>query len=177
LVILVTGYSDHAVEAFGRSALDYVLKPVSPDRIAVALAKARKQLALQRKARRAEGLKRPARQLQAQRLPIRVKGAIKLVPVERILFAMTSGKGVMVKTREAEFRTSNTLTQLESVLPSNFMRVHASCIANLVAIEEILLLGEHSYGIRMITHEELPLARQQYPKLQERLGLVTVDGA
>lgn len=170
LVILVTGYSEHAVEAFGRSALDYVLKPVSPERIGLALAKARKQLALHRKARRGEALRRVGKLAPAQRLPIRVKGAIKLVPIERILYAVTSGKCVLVRTKEAEFRTSYTLTQLEGILPATFMRVHASCVANLGAIEEILLLGEHTYGIRLVSGEELPLGRQQYPKLQERLG-------
>jgi DNA-binding LytR/AlgR family response regulator len=176
LVILVTGYSDHAVEAYSREAHDYVLKPVSAERIAITLSKARKQLALQRKARRADGIRRPVNLPHTQRLPIREKGVIKLVPFERILFAVTSGKSVMIKSRDAEFRTTQTLTQLETTLPSNFMRVHASCIANIAAIDQILLLGEHTYGIRMVTGEELPLGRQQYPKLQERLGLLPSVG-
>ncbi|HLK14499.1 MAG TPA: LytTR family DNA-binding domain-containing protein [Fimbriimonadaceae bacterium] len=177
LVILVTGYSDHAVEAFGRSVMDYVLKPVAPERISAALDKARRQLALMRKAKRADGVKRPGRTTLAQRLPIRLKGAIKLVPVEKILYAVTSGKHVIVRTREGEIRTTYTLTQLEAILPSNLMRVHASCIANVAAIDEILLLGEHTYGIRMMTGEELPLGRVQYPRLQERLGFPSVQQA
>lgn len=171
LVILVTGYSDFAVEAFGRSALDYVLKPVSPERISMALSKARKQLALQRKARRSEASKRVTKLLPTQRLPIRIKGAIKLVAVERILYAATAGKGVQVRARDAEYKTTYTLTQLEELLPTNFMRVHASCIVNLGVVDEILLYGEHSYGIKIFGGEELPLGRHQYQKLHERLGL------
>jgi DNA-binding LytR/AlgR family response regulator len=169
LVVIVTGYSEYAVDAFGKSALDYLLKPVDPERLAVALDKARKQIALQTKAAKVDVLRRTDRQRPVLRLPIRVKGAIRLLPVERILYASAQDKTVVVKTKDAEFRTTYTLTQLEGMLPSGFMRVHASCIVNIAVIEEIQLLGNHTYGIRLVNGDELPLGRQQYPKLQEKL--------
>ncbi len=161
LVVLVTGYSEHAVKAYEKDALDYILKPVSQERLETSLAKIRKQLSLRRRAIRPRSL---------QRLPIKIENSFRIVPTESILFAMSRSKSVTIKTRTAEFKTNYTLTYLESVLPGQFMRVHASCIVNLSAIEELLVLGNHTYGLKLASAIELPVGRQQYPKLQERLG-------
>jgi two-component system LytT family response regulator len=46
IVVFVTAYADHAVEAFAVNAIDYLLKPVDPQRLAEALARVKRQLAL-----------------------------------------------------------------------------------------------------------------------------------
>lgn len=45
LVVFVTGYSEYALDAFDRNALDYLVKPLSPDRLAQTLVRARERLA------------------------------------------------------------------------------------------------------------------------------------
>ena len=71
-----------------------------------------------------------------------------------------------------EHRTYYTLTQLEGMLPAAlFLRIHDSCIVNIDAVEEILFLGNHSYAVRLTAGEQLPVGRQRYPTLQQRLGL------
>jgi two-component system response regulator LytT len=45
LVVFVTGYSEYALDAFDRNALDYLVKPLSPDRLVRTLARARERLA------------------------------------------------------------------------------------------------------------------------------------
>src|SRR5579871_1334617 len=54
LVIFVTGYSEYAAEAFDNDALDYLVKPVSPDRLARALLRARERQADRQARRQAE---------------------------------------------------------------------------------------------------------------------------
>lgn len=170
LVVLVTGFSEYAVEVYGRSAFDYMLKPVSEDRLATAIAKLRKQISMQKRAHRAGATRRITTPVTMQRLPVRNRGTIRLLPVDKILYASASGKSVTIRTKESTVQTTYTLTNLEQVLPSIFMRLHASCIVNLACIAEILLLGNHSYAVRLSNGDELPLARHQYPRLQERLG-------
>lgn len=172
LVVLVTGHSEYAVEAYSRSVFDYLLKPVSDERLQASLAKLRRHLSMQRRANRVGGLlRRPSPSAFLQRLPIRNRGSILLIQIERILYAAASGKSVAIRTRDASIQSSFTLAYLEHVLPPNFMRIHASCIVNIVFVSEILLLGNHSYAVKLVNGDELPLARHQYPRLQERLGL------
>jgi two-component system response regulator LytT len=109
-----------------------------------------------------------------QRLPVRVKGSYRVLPVDSIVCAMTSEKIVLIKTKTGDYRSTYTLSYLEEILPHKFMRVHASCIVNLATVEEILLLGNHSYALKLVNGVELPVGRLQYAKLQQRLGFPSV---
>jgi DNA-binding LytR/AlgR family response regulator len=177
LVVFATGYYEHAVQAYERDALDYLLKPVSPDRLLVTLARARSRLADQISRRQAsETIQAHAIQAAPQsplrRLPVRGDYAVRLIRVEEIICAVARDKRVFVHTAEGEHRTYYTLTQLESMLPGHqFLRVHDSCIANLDMVEEILFLGNHSYELRLSDQRLLPVGRTRYSELQRRLGM------
>ena len=98
--------------------------------------------------------------------------SIRLVAPERITHAYASEKHVMVVTKTESLKTNYTLTELEQLLPGAlFMRIHSSCIVNLSLIEEILLLGNHTYAVRLPGGTELPVGRTQYPLLQDRLKI------
>jgi DNA-binding LytR/AlgR family response regulator len=174
LVIFVTGYSEHAVAAFECQALDYLVKPVSPERLAKTLVRARERLA-DNQARRRTQEQVTQHVMEApplQRLPIRTDYAVRLIRVEELLCAVAREKRVLVRTKQGEYRTYYTLTQLESLLPSDrFLRVHDSCIVNLDAVEELLFLGNHAYMVRLSNGQQLPVGRRRYAELQRRLGL------
>jgi two-component system LytT family response regulator len=180
VVVFVTGYSEHAVSAFEHDALDYVLKPVSADRLATTLTKVRDSIKAKRlRERTAQAA--ATRKLQAarpKRLPIRVGNSVRLVRIDRILCATARDKHVYVRTRDEEFRTYYTLTQLEGLLPpERFMRIHASCIVDVESIEELVLWGNHSYSVKLPLGIDLPVGRQGYPELQARLGVTEVKKA
>lgn len=176
LLIFVTGYSEHATEAYEHGALDYLLKPVSPTRLSKTLVRARARLADANT--RVELDRRITEEAAAaatflQRLPIRKDYAVRLVRVEEIVRAEARDKRVFVRTGDGdEHRTYYTLTQLEGLLPpTRFLRIHGSCIVNLDMVEEIMFLGNHSYAVRLSNNEQFPLARARYAELQRRLGL------
>src|SRR5579871_2157104 len=95
LIIFVTGYSEHAVAAFEQDALDYLVKPVSPDRLAKTLVRARERLTDVRERQREQRqvLERAAAQ-PLQRLPIREDYAVRLLRVEEIVCAVAREKRV-----------------------------------------------------------------------------------
>jgi DNA-binding LytR/AlgR family response regulator len=98
--------------------------------------------------------------------------------VEEIVTAMARDKRVFVRTAEGEHRTYYTLTQLEALLPPDrFLRVHDSCIVNLETVEEVLLLGNHTYALRLSNGEQIPLRRTRYPELQRRLRIKEDESA
>lgn len=179
LLVFVTGYSEHAVAAFEHAALDYLLKPVSPERLAQTLARARARLSDAQA--RTEATQRAAMSVAAvtaqeqaplQRLPIRTDYAVRLIRVEEIAAAVARDKRVYVRTDKEEFRTYYTLSQLEALLPSaSFLRIHDSCVVNLNLVEEVIFLGNHTYCVRLSDGQQMPVGRTRYAALQQRLGL------
>lgn len=199
LIVFVTGYSEFALDAFDRNALDYLVKPASPDRLARTLARARERLANRHVLhKRAGGFGAETSELGAEerstevetsvlstlqepkgeapaslrRLPIRENYAVRLLRVEEIVCAIAREKRVLVRTAAGEYRTYYTLTQLETLLPPDlFVRIHDSCMVQLEKVEEILFLGNHTYRVRLSDGELLPVGRSRYAELQRRLGL------
>ena len=163
VLIFVTGFSEHAAEAFEKAAFDYILKPVHAERLRVTLERTRKSLAT----RLPDPILTPLK-----RLPIRTDYALRLLKVEDIVCALTKQKRVFVHTASEEFKTNYTLTQLEQILPrESFMRIHASALARVEAVEEINFLGNHTYDVRLSNGVIAPVGRGQYAELQRRLGL------
>jgi DNA-binding LytR/AlgR family response regulator len=174
LLVFVTGYSEHAVAAFEHDALDYLVKPVSADRLAKTLVRARERLAdlEARKAAREWISERAAEAPALRRLPVRADYVVHLVRVEEIVCAVAREKRVFVRTKKDEHRTYYTLTQLESLLPKDeFLRIHDSCIVNLDQVEELIFLGNHAYEVRLSDGHRLPVGRTRYAEVQRRLGL------
>jgi len=174
LVVFVTGYSQYAVEAFERDALDYLTKPVTAARLEVALARARARLEdrLARDHVRRIAGDSHAKEPSLRCLPIRGAYAVKFVPVPQIVCAIARDKRVFVHTKDGEFRTYYTLTQLETLLPADrFLRIHDSSVVNTESIVQLDFLGDHVYEVRLTNGQALRVGRTRYPELQRRLGL------
>lgn len=177
LLVFVTGYSEHAVSAFELTALDYLVKPVSAERLAATLSRAAERLAdrAARAALRLTAARTPTRRPAAlDRLPIRGDYSITFVPTREILCAVSRNRRVSVITADAEYPTSYSLRQLEGLLSAErFMRIHDSCIVNLHSIRDLNYLGDHSYEVRLTDGRQLPVSRAHYAELSRRLGLET----
>jgi len=174
LLIFVTGYSEHAATAFEYDALDYLVKPVAPERLAKTLVRVRERQADRRARHEAadQVLRQSAAEPPLRRLPVREDYVVRLVRVEEILCAIARDKRVYVRTATGEYRTYYTLTQLEALLPSDrFFRIHDSALVVLEQVEELLFLGGHSYALRLTGGQQLPVGRTRFPELQNRLGL------
>jgi len=174
LLIFDTGYSEHAVAAFEHDALDYLVKPVSADRLAKTLVRAREHLAdvVARKETHQRISEHAAETAPLRRLPVRADYVVHLIRVEEIICAVAREKRVFVRTQGGEYKTYYTLTHLEALLPKDhFLRIHDSCLVNLDQVEELLFLGNHAYEVRLSNNQRLPVGRTRYTELQRRLGL------
>jgi two-component system LytT family response regulator len=142
--IFVTAYDQYAVRAFEIHALDYLLKPVEPERIRTAVARARAQLSARPDdlaARVAAVLgelgRGPARRY-LRRLAVKKAGRVLLVDIDEVMRLEASGNYIEVHTRGRMHLLRETLSGLEARLdPDGFVRVSRSCIVNARHIREL----------------------------------------
>lgn len=169
-VIFTTAYDQYAIEAFELAATDYLLKPVRAQRLAEALARARKRLAPadDELARLAPGPRR--------HFSVNERGRILLVPVADVLYLRAELKYVTARTAEREFLIDESLVHLEQEFAGRFVRVHRSCLVARAAIAGVERGGDqdgeaHWDVIVAGVPERLPISRRQWPAVRQVLGI------
>lgn len=141
-VIFITAFDQFAVRAFEVNAIDYVLKPIAPERFAQALQRARKHLMAddlaQRLSTMLQQLDRTAPQRWSQRLAIRTGGHIALIETRDIDRCEAAGNYVDVHAGGGTHVVRETMTSLEARLdPARFVRISRSAIVNIERVREL----------------------------------------
>lgn len=138
-VIFVTAHDEFAVRAFEEQAIDYLLKPVEPARLARALA--RIGLApgpavddrLDRLLAAVEQAKVPP-----QRIVVRRGAKVTLVEPASIIFCRAEDKYSILHTADGEHIVDRTIEDLAQALdPRTFLRIHRSAIVNLAFVRDL----------------------------------------
>ena len=185
-IIFVTAYDQHAIEAFEVNAVDYLLKPVDPARLEVALERARRRIATDRPVRdgtagvSSADLEKIVRlvsehQSRRERLAIKVGERFLLVQAEEIVYASLIDESLTVVTDQhrgvSNYRTLDELH--ERLDPTVFWRVHRSHLVNINKIKEIVPWFSRNYILRMKDEKstEIPVSRNQTRRLREYLKL------
>ena len=154
LVIFTTAYDEHALRAFEAHALDYLLKPIRPERFQAAVARARDLLACRQAGQAARGLLDLLAERQGappasrflSRLTVRTGEKVAVVPVQEIDSIESAGNYVAIHIGKDNHILRETLSALEGQLdPSRFLRISRSAIVNLDRIKELqpAYKGEH----------------------------------
>ncbi len=172
--VLVTAYDHYAVEAFQHEALDYLLKPVERDRLALTLERARRAIFGKTKAAMAEPP--PARPpAQRTKLLIRANNRNFIVDANDVIYAtIQDGVITVVSTRIEGQSNYRTIEELQANLdPEIFWRVHRSYLVNINRIKEVIPWFKSSYQLRMDDRNqtEIPVSRVQTKRLRSLLKL------
>jgi DNA-binding LytR/AlgR family response regulator len=151
-VIFVTAYDEYAVTAFEAAAADYLLKPVSDERLAQCVARLARQAEAptDRAALNELWDKRP-RTASLEWLTVRLADTTRLVPVGEVLYFRSGDKYTEVVTASERHLVRTPLKELlEQLNPKHFAQIHRSVIVNLRAVERIErdLLGRSQLYLR-----------------------------
>ena len=131
-VIFTTAYSEHAVSAFELGAVDYLLKPFGPTRLAAAMERVRSALGEPASADPFERLSGALAGGPISRLFVRVGGALVALPVDRVSWFEADGDYVIAHDGSARHVLHLSLSRLEARLdPRRFTRVHRAHVVNL----------------------------------------------
>ncbi|MBI5790497.1 MAG: response regulator transcription factor [Rhodocyclales bacterium] len=132
-VVFVTAYDEFAVQAFEREAVDYLLKPVADDRLALAVERLRRQVVVAPQddllQRLQALLPKSARHMEWVRAS--VGSEVRLVPVDEICYFQAADKYTAVFTRDAELLIRTPIKELaEQLDPEKFWQVHRGTLIN-----------------------------------------------
>jgi two-component system, LytTR family, response regulator len=132
LVVFTTAYAQHAVAAFELGALDYLLKPFGPERLATTLERVRSALGEPPALPASERLREAFGRGPLQRLFVRSGGRIVPVAVGEVSWFESSGDYVVAHTGRARHVLCLALNRLETRLDAGrFVRIHRGRIVNL----------------------------------------------
>lgn len=124
-VIFTTAYAEHALESYELNAVDYLLKPFSPERFAKAVEKAKALI----------GNNTVATEKEEASLVIKEKEGLIRIPYSQILYIEASKDYMKIVTAEKPYLVHITMKKLEELLPvEQFVRTHKSYMVALKAI-------------------------------------------
>lgn len=169
LVIFVTAHDDYAIAAFENNAVDYLLKPINPARLADSLSRV--------DARRAAGSgPRPALDhLRPQdgplsRLLVRDKSEVHVIVTGDIIAIEAADDYVVIHTATGSHIKQERLSRLEQCLdPQQFCRIHRSTLINLDYLANIETEAKDSRFAHLKNGKSFAISRSGYGKLLARL--------
>ena len=138
--VFVTAYDEYAVDAFEEGAVDYVLKPVSPERIAKVVARLQSRLASAPLDLSAVLAKLAAREGNGHLKWIRASlgATMKLIAVDDVLYFRAEDKYTKVVTAAGDAHIKKPIKELfEELDPEAFWQIHRGTIVNLRAIAKV----------------------------------------
>ena len=172
-VIFVTAYDQHAVEAFDFGAIDYLVKPVRPERLARALERARRAIEQPSQTPPApvEASEKTNGDRHVERLAIRTGRRVRFLQVEEIDSLQASGNYIHLHTSKGVQVIRDTMSRMEARLdPLRFIRIHRSTIVNIQKVREIEPHLHGDYFVRMHDGRRLTLSRNYRDKFRGKFG-------
>jgi two-component system LytT family response regulator len=163
-VIFVTAYDEHALRAFEVNALDYLMKPIDPNRLEAAISKLPK----------AKDGELPDREVLGLEDQIFLKDGDKcwFVALKDIRLFESEGNYVRVKFNDQKPLVLRSLNKLEEKLdPHVFFRANRKHIVNLRYVEKIDPWFSGGLNVKMKTGEEVEVSRRQASRFKELMSL------
>ena len=197
VVIFTTAYDAYALRAFDTNAVDYLLKPISKERLAEAVERARRLqhgptgrdasgekleklldwLETHEEFERKESPAEPKEHVRQLSVPYRDR--ILLIPVDRVVSAEINEGITRIfvledeksgRSRIRQHVVNYTLDQLETHLPPDrFMRVHRSAIVQLDQIQELVPWFSGRYKLILPEEHEVIASRERSKQLKDTL--------
>jgi DNA-binding LytR/AlgR family response regulator len=169
-LVFVTAHAEHAVRAFELAAVDYLLKPVTTERLGLAIDRARLRGNAPREAIAAV-LPAARDAAIAPRIAAKDGTSTRLFELTAITRLFAADKYVVLVHEGREYLLERSLNDLERALaPFGFLRVHRSELVNLTAIRELNVEGGAAH-VRLHDGQAAPVSRRALAELRRRLEL------
>lgn len=180
LFVFVTAYDQYAIQAFEKNAVDYLLKPVSSDRLTLSVERVREILGTKPSGRDPQpemvGLLEDMPGAAIQRLTVEYNGGLLLIGFEDVAYFESSGRKIVACTHDHCYPCHGlaSFDDVESkVAGLPFLRINRSTMVNLKHIKSFAPWqgGKYSLVLDDDASTELTLSRGRVKEFKQRLGL------
>lgn len=162
-IIFITAYDKYAIRAFEVNALDYLLKPISKERLSKAIQRL--------------GTNEPASPAEKERagyddaIYVVVNGALKFIKLSLLKCIMAEGNySYIVYANKPRALVSKTLQEWEDLLPEKyFLRIHRSTIVNFAYVEKVKKRKNYSQEVFVKGIEKPFMMSRRYAAKLKRL--------
>jgi DNA-binding LytR/AlgR family response regulator len=161
-IVFVTAHDEHAIAAFEKRAVDYVLKPFSNERIGEALDRASRSAQGERAAKLIEALPQLQKLSRPQypRIAIKAKGRILFISPGDVVAVQAEGNYVLLQRESGSYLLRESISELaEKLRPFGFVRIHRSVLVNASFVEEVRPYSTGEYGLRVKGGREYTVTR------------------
>lgn len=163
-VVFVTADEEHALAAFDLAAVDYLLKPVRPERL---------ERCVGRIVDQREGSRSAPADAGPEVITVEQGGVTRMIRRDDVAFVQAQGDYARLHTSEGAYLVRVPLTDLERQWgPAGFVRIHRSYLVAMEAVQQLRLGGSQPSVLAAGT--ELPVSRRLLPGLRERLAATRI---
>ena len=167
-IIFTTAYDRYALQAFEIHAVDYLLKPFTPERLRAAVDRARGQLQVSQKTAGRDHNSDGAASLYASRIVFKSRGRILFLPVSEIRWIGAEENYVRICAGGETHLLRETMTSMEKRLdPSLFLRVHRSAIVNLQYVKEVRTEARGDFIVQLKNGQKVAMSRSYHARIGE----------
>lgn len=177
LVVFLTAYQEHAVEAFELQALDYLVKPVKIDRLDRTLDRVRAAVGEEDRWQRlvSDALRQampkasePPGQIALRDEDNETREVMSLLDVD---YFTSRDEKTYARARGREYSVGATLTRLQATLPEEvFLRTHRAYLVNLRKVAQVQPWFHGAFNLVMRDGAEVPLSRNHAPAFREKVN-------
>ena len=159
-VVFITAYDAYAIEAFEEGALDYILKPISSERMKVTLARLQERLReppadLTKLADLLKKVLNPETRY-LKWLTVPHASELRVIAVSEILYLQADNKYTTIATRSSTFLLNSSLKEMQRKLdPAVFWQIHRGTIVNISAIDTIYRSFRGALEVKLKDRTEL----------------------
>lgn len=167
LIIFTTAYDEYALKAFEANTIDYLLKPISSEKLQKSLQKLDNFKQGGNWQQLMHNLMQQVTPSKPARLAVHLADKIIFIDPKEIYYILADKKYTEVHLFQKKYILSKTLSELENDLGNDFIRLHRSNLVNRNCIGEVLKLSSRKWIVKLTdkTETELPVSRDY----QERL--------
>jgi two-component system, LytTR family, response regulator len=170
--VFVTAHDTHAIRAFELAAVDYLLKPVAKERLAVALERVRSAQTPSADLAHAVLAKMDTA---TSRMAIRSGAKFIVFDTQKIAAIVAQDHYATLFVGNREVLCEESLNRLMARLDSDqFLRVHRSAILNVATVEELVQEGDRKYIARLagLPALRIPISRERIDEVKRRIGAI-----
>ncbi|HRD73831.1 MAG TPA: LytTR family DNA-binding domain-containing protein [Aquimonas sp.] len=167
-VVFCTAYDEHALAAFEARAVDYLVKPIRRERLIDALQRVRRRAGSEWIGAEKAVLGQRAR----THLCARIRGTLRLIDVNDVVYLQAEEKYVVVHHAGGEDLIEDSLKTLEQEFPDLFIRIHRNCLVARARLKELRRQGDgHVVAVLRDQPDTLEVSRRCLPLLKKELRL------